>query len=98
MYASALAVSRTRHEIDAELFRLYQLIRAVPMLTAFGDNNHDAIRAQIAVLRGLMTTDEAVERYEDGHDYLLAAALDAVEWLRDTSEPLSLGWQRVAAA
>lgn len=103
--SSALAASasdassiRSHHEIDGELFRLYQLLRTTPALSAFGENNHDAIKVQIAVLRGELNTEQAAELFDNAHQHTLSSALNAAEWLRGDVPAPSEGWHQMAAA
>jgi hypothetical protein len=95
MHADTLEVSsvtRSTADIDAELFKLYQLANRAPAVNERGEPIAAAIRAQIAVLKGRLTTSEAGERFEDDHEYVLHEALNAAEWLHDDEESPSATW------
>lgn len=103
--SSALAASvtdanstRSRHEIDGEIFRLYQLLNQAPGLFAPGECNRDAIRVQVAVLRERMTMEAMLERYEETDADILSAALNALEWLEGKAPAPSDGWRELLAA
>jgi hypothetical protein len=84
--------TRTCHEIDGEIFRLYQFLSRIPVLSAFGDNNHDGIRVQLRVLREQMTAEQLTDRYENASLYIFGAALNALDWLRGNAPAPSDGW------
>ena len=91
-------MARTRIEIEEELEALRNLRGQVPPQTAFGDDNQEAIDAQVRVIEELLDCDETLEAFEDMGDYVLSNALDAVRWLRDDDEPVSEGWCDLAEA
>lgn len=95
-------IHRTPEQINNEINALRTLKPTVPQFTAFGDDNHAAIDAQLDVLEGQLSEDDVYDIYgqpedEDGEDFLeqnvLDAALDAVRWVsgQDNSAPSS-GW------
>lgn len=84
-------MSRTRHEIQEELHLLNGLHNQVPESSILGDN-HEAIHAQIKVIRDDMNQMEILEEWEEGDPYVLSAALDALGWLRQDGDPVSEGW------
>lgn len=86
-------MARTRIEIEDELNALKELRNNVPPQTAFGDNNQDAIDAQIKVIENRMTFEEVIDEFEIDGDYILSNAQDAVRWLRDDDEPVSDSWR-----
>jgi hypothetical protein len=69
--------------VEAETLQL--LKPNVRRRSFFGDDNHAAIDAQVAVLRDLLTGDQIHSRYEGGDlrssNYVLDAALEARQWL-----------------
>ncbi len=84
-------LTRTDREIDAELFRLYSLLRRAPLHDVYGEPVADAIRAQIVVLRLRLTSEEAAERYEADDEFVQSEALNAADWLSDDGESPSAG-------
>lgn len=85
-------MSRTNIEVTEELNLLNDLRHRVPSRTTFGDDNQEAIDAQITVIEEWMTFEEAIDRFEEDGSYILSAALDAVRWLHDDDEPVSESW------
>lgn len=90
---------KTEEEIDAEVAALVTLKPTVRKHTAFGDDNHAAIDAQIAVLRERMGSDEVYDAYEDDSDeagrHALDAALGAYDWMTGalaSDEAPAAGW------
>ena len=86
---------RSTQEVDAEVSRLYQFIDKVPARSAFGDDNQEAIKAQIEVIAKRMTLEQVTTQYKDAGDYILSAAWDAERWLREHDEPTSKGWSEL---
>lgn len=85
----------TKQQIAGEVRVLEGLLKMVPQRTLFGDNNHDAIRAQIWVLKHACDETKVANRYlpADGADEpteddraegrtfeIEAAARDALYW------------------
>jgi hypothetical protein len=89
---------RTNAEIWAELERLRSLINRGPVATAFGDSNRAAIRAAINTLIKRSTVEQVADEYEDDGDYVLSAALSAVEWLHGSGPAPSDDWSLALAA
>ena len=89
-------MARTRIEIDEELENLRELRDQVPPQTVFGDDNQEAIDAQIRVIEERMDYNEAFEAFEDMGDYILSNAQDAIRWLVDDDEPVSDSWRELA--
>lgn len=85
-------MQRTCPETAEELYVLNDLLNNVPQYSTFGDDNHQALAAQIKVITEGMTKDQMLEEYEDGEDYTLYAALDAYEWMHEDGDPVSEGW------
>lgn len=77
---------KTEEQINAEIAALVELKPKVRQRTAFGDDNHAAIDAQLAVLRERMSIDDVCSAYGDeGMDefdqHTLDAALSAHDWM-----------------
>jgi hypothetical protein len=89
---------RTNAEIDAELERLRSLFDRVPVETAFGDSNRAAIRGAINAVIKRSTVEQVADEYEDDGDYVLSAALSAVEWLHGSGPAPSDDWSLALAA
>jgi hypothetical protein len=72
---------KTDAQIAAEIEALRALKPKVPARSHFGDDNHAAIDAQIAVLTERMTKAQVRERFpEDGMDKLFMALI-AADWM-----------------
>ncbi len=93
-----MVTTRTTLEIDSELLTIRNLYQTVPERSAFGDDNHAAIRAQIQVLQRRFTEDEVQDRYEEEGDYVLAAAMTAQSWLNLFEDSLSSDWKCLVPA
>lgn len=86
--ASVINTARTSAEIDAEITQLSKLLAIVPAYSAFGDDNHAAINAQITVLRG-----KGGKLSEDKVGvYSFSAVLNVGEWLTGSDPSPSGGW------
>lgn len=85
----------TEAQIKAEAIKLTKMRPKVRHFTAFGDNNRDAIEAQIAVLDGNLTIDEIEDKKEEGDwsENQRESATYARYWM-DGDEPdsPSSGW------
>lgn len=86
-------LTRTDHEIEAELFRLYSLELRAPSRTEYGEPVSDAIRAQIAVLRGRLTSIQTFRRFED--EDTISDALNVCDWLYGDGDLPSDGWASI---
>lgn len=84
-------MSRTRMEIDEELAVLKGLANEIPAQSAQGEDNHDAINAQIRVIEDDMSFEDMIVAYDDD-EFILSAAIDARRWLKDDDEPVSETW------
>jgi hypothetical protein len=89
---------RSNEEIAKELRTLRSLISRVPSETIFGDDNQEAIEAQIKVIKENMDFEEAVDMFEGQGTHTLSNAVDAVRWLWDDDEPVSQSWSDLAEA
>jgi hypothetical protein len=81
-----MSMRKTEEQINAEIAALMKIKPNVRERTIFGDDNHAAIDAQVAVLRDRMSSDKVYNDYgdEDSDDfdqYTLDAALSAHDWM-----------------
>jgi hypothetical protein len=92
----------TDDEINAEIAALTELKAVVPEHNRFRDSNHDAIDAQIKVLKNRYDDDdvytdwgenENLEEDEDFCESVFHSALEACMWLHgNRQEKPSAGW------
>lgn len=80
----------TQEQIDAEIVKLRQMMPTVRETSLFGDNNHEAIEAQIRVLEEDMTDNDVYAEWgtedpEENH-YIIHSALSASQWLAGDGE------------
>lgn len=68
----------TAEEIQKEAAALEEMMPRVRRFTAFGDDNHSFIKAQIQVLKRQMSEDEIYSRF-DGDD--ATNAMEARAWI-----------------
>lgn len=91
----------TTKQIAHEIGKLEAILPLVPQLTAFKEDNHAAIRAQVVVLRTNASEQQILNAYEDcaGLRHQREAALDARRWLDGTGDTPSLAddWQSATA-
>jgi hypothetical protein len=90
----------TQEEIQAEIDKLKEMKPTVRRTSAFGDNHHDAIDAQIEVLEERMPEGQVYDRYSAPGmpENVLDGALDAARWLAGELtdyKTLSEGWQEL---
>jgi ArsR family metal-binding transcriptional regulator len=87
---------RTNDEINAEIAALKELKPRVRRTTAFGDDNHAAIDAQIQALTDRMDEDGLYDSWpeEEGDECRERdCARDAVDWMNgESDERPSEGW------
>lgn len=86
-----MSTMRTTLEIDAEIAALKALKPRVRERSFFGDDNHAAIDAQIAVLTERMSMDDVYSRFgqddtkecdiEEHSEHELDCALNARDWM-----------------
>ncbi len=88
---------RSKQEIVNGLRDLRTLRNKIPRTTAFDDDNRQAIRAEIHVIGAELTMEQVFDKYEDGEQYTLSSALNALGWLRDDAAPTSEGWTEMIA-
>ena len=77
---------KTKEQIDAEIEALRKMKPSVRRRSAFGDDHHHAIEAQISVLRETMSVDEIYDAYgdEDAYEFeqnVLDEAINAHDWM-----------------
>ncbi len=82
----------TPEEIKKEIKALEEMQPKVKRFSAFGDDHHEAIDAQLDVLKNDLTDDEIDEQYEN---HARSNAQDARLWLdgEGDSESPSEEWQ-----
>jgi hypothetical protein len=86
---------KTQKQIDAEIKKLEVVKSKVPSRTAFGDDNHAAIDAQIKVLTDSMDDGEIWDAWPEDEDdmHVRTAAQDAQKWRDDDDgDAPSKGW------
>lgn len=90
---------RTEKEIQDEITALRELKPRVPYESMFGDNNHNAIEAQIETLESDLVEDDIYEKLEN-EEWLQneeSAALDARQWMDgDSEDKPSESWKPLA--
>jgi hypothetical protein len=88
----------TNAKVQEEVSKLWTLIDLVPELSEFGDDNREAIEAQLSVLCDGLTLAEATAEFDNEltEAYVLGAALIAVEWLWKGGQVPSTEWIRLA--
>lgn len=90
----------TGEQIKAEIAELKRIKPLIPERSFFGDNNQEAIDAQIIVLEEDLSEEDVFERGERAEDEegyfdenMINHARDAVDWLNgDSEESPSAGW------
>lgn len=85
----------TDKQIEAEIKKLQEMKPRVPHHTAFGDDNHEAIDAQLVVLRERLDEDAVLAKQDDGewNEHTSSIARDAANWLNgDEKDAPSVGW------
>ena len=85
----------TAKQIKKEADKLAKMKPQVRRTTAFGDDNHEAIDAQIRVLDEDMNEDEIYGEWEGDENRLRDNALEARRWMDGESEDgtPSYGWK-----
>lgn len=83
---------RSRLEWQQERDALRELAQELPALNPGGEDNHEAIRAQISVLENMNDLEDIFDMYE-GDEFILNAALDAGRWLRQDDDAPSEIWK-----
>lgn len=96
---------RSEAEIQAEIDKLLSLKDKVRARSMFGDDNRQAIAAQIKVLQQRMTRDQVEAEFgddgieEDHSESIYTAAVDAFDWYQGLSDelPPSESWAPLAS-
>lgn len=71
----------TPKQVKAEVAKLRKMKPKVLSRSQFGDDHHEAIDAQIEVLEEGLENGEIYDRFEEGPENILTAALDAMGWM-----------------
>lgn len=81
----------SQKQIDAEIARLKEMKPNVRETSAFGNNHHDAIDAQLRVLQGEVAEDDFDEEFEEAEDNVRDGAQRALDWMNgiDPNAPSS---------
>lgn len=74
---------RTKAEIERQVKGLEKMKKSLPEVSGFGDNNWEAIEAQISLIEGSTTLDDYDESEESEHLY--SQLMDADMWLSGDS-------------
>lgn len=95
----------TDEQVKTEIATLKEIKPRVRKTSAFGDNHHDSIDAQIEVLEKRLSSDKIYDKFEETGDSevdadegrgenVISCALDALYW-RDgeNEEAPSVGWK-----
>lgn len=99
------ATRKTDEQIAQEIKKLNELKPRVPSNSMFGDDNHAAIDAQIAVLTERMGMDAIYSRFDNEDDpeedrSALDSAIEAHDWITgeraDDEDSPSEGWAILA--
>lgn len=86
----------SREEISKEIEQLKQMKPNVRNKSMFGDDHHEAIDAQIEVLKERLDTDEIYDQFEDGESNVLDSAVAAREWMDgENDDAPSVGWKEL---
>ena len=81
-------IKRTEEEIAAEITWLKENKPRIPRITLFGDNNWEAIDAQVRVLEEKMCEDCAADEFEFESGHTISYALQAAWWLGGEDEQI----------
>jgi hypothetical protein len=87
----------TPAQVKAEIKKLEKMKPTVRSTSHFGDNHHDAIDAQLAVMKEGLDNDAIYDRYEHDPQNVLDAALEVMGWMDGGScgdgEPPTKNWE-----
>lgn len=85
---------RTNKQVNDEMSRLLLMKPKVRNRSAFGDDHHMAIDAQLIVLRDQMSEDDIYNTWIGNDEmYLLENALEARKWLDGEGDKPSKDWK-----
>ncbi len=88
---------RSKEEIQKEIETLREMKPKVRQFSAFSDDHHAAIDAQIEVLEEDLDDDDVYERFEEDAQNILDEAIHALEWMNgENDEAPSVGWADLA--
>jgi hypothetical protein len=88
-------MKQTQQTIDAEVTTLRLIKPRVRRHSTFGDDNHEAINAQLDVLTNNLTLAQIEAKYGDC-EYDRDAAIEAHDWRNDRiAEAPSTGWASI---
>ena len=76
----------TQAAIDKEIATLVEMKPKVRKFSAFGDNHHEAIDAQLEVIRQEVQEEDFDDSYEDDADHVRDAAQRALDWMQGITE------------
>jgi len=77
-------IKQTQTRIAKEIADLQAMKPKVKPTSAFGDNHHNAIDAQIRVLSGDIPVEDFDEEFEDAESNVVDAAQGALDWMDGT--------------
>lgn len=85
---------RSQEEIQIEIGKLTELKPKIRHFSFFGDNNRNAVQAQIAVLTDDMDETEIYDMEGDWTQHEIDCALEARRWADEEEDELpSSGWE-----
>jgi hypothetical protein len=86
----------SKKRIQEEIKKLSEMLPKVKKYSIFGDNNREAIEAQIGVLKENLSEEDIAQSYGDV-DYQYGCALNARNWLNGNFdyETLSENWRPI---
>jgi hypothetical protein len=85
--------------VQAEVSLLWTLVDVIPALSLRGDDNREAIEAQLSVLVDELDLLQVLVEFDrkSTDAYVLRAAIHAAVWLQEGGEPPSTGWLQLAS-
>jgi hypothetical protein len=80
--------------VQAEVSLLWTLVDVIPPLSLTGDDNREAIEAQLSVLVDELDLLQVLVEFDrkSTDAYVLRAAIQAAVWLQEGGEPPSTSW------
>lgn len=86
-------MKRSKEEVQKEAETLREMKPKVRQFSAFGDDHHAAIDAQIEVLQEGLSDDDVYERFEEDAQNIFDEAMQAFEWMSGENDVApSVGW------
>jgi hypothetical protein len=87
-------MKRSKEEVQKEIETLREMKPKVRQFSAFGDDHHAAIDAQIEVLQEGLDDCDVYERFEEDASNILDEAIHALEWMSgEKDEAPSVDWK-----